>query len=68
RAYNFDLFQLNIPWNTSVLKYLTPDNILSINDQFFYIETPSYDSSSSKFLTIKGKSLLGKASKRIIIP
>ena len=68
RAYNFDVFQLSIPWNTGLLKYLKPDNILSINDYFFFIETPSYDSSSSKFLTLKGKSLFGKATKRIILP
>ena len=68
RAYNFDLFQLELPLNSNVLPHLKPDNIFSINDHYFFIETLSYDSSQSILLTVKGKSLLGKAAKRIINP
>lgn len=68
RAFNFDTFQLSLPLNSNAIPYLKSDNILSINDAYFYVDSVSYDSKQSELMTVKGKSLLGKASKRIVIP
>lgn len=68
RAFNFDIFQLTLPLNSNAIPYLKSDNIFSINDSYFYIDSISYDSKQSNLMTVKGKSLLGKATKRIVIP
>ena len=68
RAFNFDTFQLSLPLNSNAIPYLKSDNIFSINDSYFYIDSISYDSKQSNLMTVKGKSLLGKATKRIVIP
>lgn len=68
RAFNFDIFQLTLPLNSNAIPYLKSDNIFSINDSYFYIDSISYDSKQSNLMTVKGKSLLGKAKKRIVIP
>lgn len=68
RAFNFDTFQLSLPLQSNAVPYLKSDNLLSINEVYFYIDSISYNSKESNLITVKGKSLLGKATKRIVNP
>lgn len=68
RAFNFDTFQVSLPLNSNAIPYLKLNNIFSINETYFYIDALNYDSKQSNLMEVKGKSLLGKATKRIVYP
>lgn len=67
KAYSFNTFQLMVPVIPSHLPYFVKDNILAINDCYFYIEVVKFDNSQSNFINITGRSLLGKGKDRHII-
>ena len=67
-AYNYNTFQLDMQIDSNILPYLISDNILSISDCYFYIDNLTFDSAQSDIISLYGKSLLGKATKRIVVP
>ncbi|MFC4652629.1 siphovirus ReqiPepy6 Gp37-like family protein [Lactococcus nasutitermitis] len=68
KAYSYNTFQLTVPLVPYYFPFFKADNVLSIADCYFYIDVMDYDGAQSNILTVSGKSLLGKASKRIINP
>lgn len=83
RAYYYSDVQLSLPIDfvigpnqrlilsdksQELFDNLKAENLLLINNRFFYIDSIKIDKISDGILPIYGKSLLGKATKRIIIP
>jgi len=65
-AYSYNTFHLISPLDSPYLTYLISDNILEIKGCYFYIDSVVYEQKQSPFLVIRGKSLYGKATKRIV--
>ncbi len=66
-AYSFDTFQLRVPLDPKLFIYFANDNILSIKDHYFYIDSVKFDSTQSNLVSVTGKSLFGKGKDRNII-
>nr|DAT47476.1 MAG TPA: hypothetical protein [Caudoviricetes sp.] len=68
RARSYNEFTLTVLLENYTIDLLKNNSILLIDDCFFYVDSVLVDSNTAGLVNVRGKSLLGKATKRIVIP
>lgn len=66
KYYGFDAFSMTLPLTKENASMFVTDSILMIQDEFFYIDNVSVEKIESGMFTVAGKSLLAKATNRIV--
>lgn len=64
--YSYDKFSVTVPLTVANIALFQNENLLMINDEYFYIDSVVSDDATSGKMTVTGKSLAGKSTKRII--
>lgn len=66
RYQSFDTFTMRVPLDFLSISIFKVDNLVLIQDEFFYVDKALVDKDTDKYMTVSGKSLVAKAMMRII--
>lgn len=66
RYQSFDTFTMRVPLDLLSISIFKVDNLVLIQDEFFYIDKAIVGKDTDKYMTVSGKSLVAKAMMRII--